>query len=80
MNERVMMASKFKEQCLSVLDQVARTKVPVTVTKHGRAVARVVPMEERAHRSTDRSVTLLAEEDELYFATAELWEADRPPS
>lgn len=44
------------------------------MTKHGTPVARLVPMGEPA--STDRSVTLVAEDDELYFSTGESWNAD----
>ncbi|MGH8999528.1 MAG: type II toxin-antitoxin system Phd/YefM family antitoxin [Acidimicrobiia bacterium] len=79
MEPRVMMASQFKQQCLAVLDQVQRTGVAVVVTKHGRPVARLVPVEERrSGRSTMGSVELLADEDERYFSTGESWEASGP--
>ena len=71
------MASKFKEQCLALLDQVDRQKARFVVTKHGRPVARLVPLEpEIGRRDTDGSVRLLADRDELYFSTGESWEAD----
>jgi antitoxin (DNA-binding transcriptional repressor) of toxin-antitoxin stability system len=34
-------ASKFKEQCLSLLDNLAPEGL--VITKHGKAVARVIP-------------------------------------
>ncbi len=71
-----MMASRFKAECLAVLDQVDRLKISVTVTKHGRPVARVVPLESSASRLTVGSVRLVAEEDEAYYATGERWDAD----
>lgn len=37
-----MAAGKFKNQCLAVMDTVQRTGEPVLITKHGRAVAKVV--------------------------------------
>jgi prevent-host-death family protein len=40
--ERTIMASRFKERCLALLDQVATTKMTIVVTKHGRPLARVV--------------------------------------
>lgn len=43
--EKTIPAGKFKSGCLAILDQVARTKRSVVVTKHGRPVARVVPLE-----------------------------------
>ena len=36
-------AAKFKEQCLSILDRLGPEGV--VVTKHGKAVARVLPMD-----------------------------------
>jgi prevent-host-death family protein len=39
-------AGEFKAKCLALLDQVAATRQEIVVTKRGRAVARVVPIEE----------------------------------
>lgn len=39
-------ASKFKAECLALLDRVARTGEPIVVTKRGRPVAKVVPIED----------------------------------
>ena len=69
-----MQASTFKARCLSVLDQVAATHREVVITKHGRAIARVVPMEPAP--TTMGSVTLLADDDESFFSTGELWDAE----
>ncbi len=41
---RTMGAGKVKIQFLGILDQVADTREPVTVTKNGRPVARILPM------------------------------------
>ena len=35
--------SKFKTNCTAIVDQVAATGQPVTITRHGKAVAEVVP-------------------------------------
>lgn len=37
-------AAKFKEQCLSILDRLGPDGI--VVTKHGRPVARVLPVQE----------------------------------
>jgi prevent-host-death family protein len=77
MTERTIMASAFKEQCLAVLDQVALDHIPVVVTKRGRPVARLVPIDAGpTGRSTMGSVRLIAEDDEAYFSTGERWEAE----
>ena len=35
--------SEFKAKCLSLLDQVQKTKKPILVTRFGKPVAEVVP-------------------------------------
>ena len=35
--------SEFKAKCLSLLDQVQKTKTPIRVTRFGEAVAEVIP-------------------------------------
>ena len=37
-------ATEFKARCLELLDQVQATGEPITVTKRGRPVARLVPV------------------------------------
>ncbi|HXJ40298.1 MAG TPA: type II toxin-antitoxin system prevent-host-death family antitoxin [Bryobacteraceae bacterium] len=38
-------AAEFKAKCLQLLDAVAKQGTSLTITKHGRPVARVVPIE-----------------------------------
>jgi prevent-host-death family protein len=76
--ERVIMASRFKERCLALLDLVAKTKEPVVITKHGKPVAKPVPIDQPGPSSTMGSVRLLDDEDEAYFSTGEAWSADGP--
>ncbi len=40
---RTMKASEFKAKCLAVMDEVAATGEPVTITKNGKPVATLVP-------------------------------------
>jgi prevent-host-death family protein len=74
--DRTMMASRFKAECLAVLDQIERMRISVTITKHGRPIARVVPLGDE-HPSTMGSVRLVAEEDAAYYSTGEGWDVDR---
>jgi len=41
-------AAEFKARCLELMDRVRETGVEYVVTKHGRPVARLVPVRERA--------------------------------
>jgi prevent-host-death family protein len=45
---KTMNASEFKAKCLAILDEVAETGEVLTVLKHGRPVAQVVPAAPRA--------------------------------
>jgi prevent-host-death family protein len=40
---REVAISEFKAKCLSLLDQVNKTKTPLRVTRRGKAVAEVFP-------------------------------------
>jgi prevent-host-death family protein len=46
--EATMPAGEFKARCLQIMETVARTRRPVTITKRGRAIARLVPVETEA--------------------------------
>lgn len=69
-------ASQFKARCLALLDEVAESGAELVVTKRGRPVARVVPVDEAA--SLRGSVEQLVDDDEL-IAPLELdWDAAAP--
>ena len=40
-----MPAGEFKSRCLKVMDQVRATRQPVVITKRGRPVAKLVPLD-----------------------------------
>lgn len=50
-NARQLGASEFKTRCLGILDEIAETGVPVTITKHGKPIAEVVPIRSKARKS-----------------------------
>lgn len=37
-------AAKFKAKCLALLDDVAQSHDPLIVTKHGKPVAKIIPV------------------------------------
>lgn len=41
-------AAEFKAKCLKLLDEVAITHQPLVITKRGKPVARIVPIEDEA--------------------------------
>jgi len=40
-------AGEFKARCLKLMDEVARTHEPLVITKRGRPVAKMVPLEDQ---------------------------------
>jgi prevent-host-death family protein len=76
MAPRSVNASEFKAKCLALLDEVAETRQTIVVTKRGRPVARVVPVEEP--RSLIGSVTFLVSDEELIKPLDLDWEPKLP--
>ena len=70
-----MKASEFKARCLAVLDQVSETGRELTITKHGKPVARVVPLQEAP--TLRGSVEYLVSDEELVAPLEAPWAAER---
>ncbi|MHB8295233.1 MAG: type II toxin-antitoxin system Phd/YefM family antitoxin [Acidimicrobiales bacterium] len=66
--------STLKAKALSIVEEVARTGDAVVITKRGKAVARLVPIE--APPCLLGSVTYHVDEDRLLAPTGEAWEAE----
>lgn len=69
-------AGQFKAQCLSLLERVRQSRRPIIVTKHGRPVAKVVPL--RAERRpilgfSKGTVRILGD---IVASTGEHWDVD----
>jgi prevent-host-death family protein len=45
--DRELPAGEFKTTCLKLMDEVAQDRRTVTVTKHGKPVARLVPIKDQ---------------------------------
>jgi len=67
-------AGRFKDQCLRMLDEVARTRSAVVITKRGRPVAKLVPCDP-APSPRSLSGSVLKESGDPY-GTGEKWDAD----
>jgi prevent-host-death family protein len=68
-------AGEFKQRCLALLDRVAESGVPIVVTKRGRPVARLVPIDVPAETLIG-SIRVLAELDEELYSTGDAWDAE----
>jgi antitoxin (DNA-binding transcriptional repressor) of toxin-antitoxin stability system len=71
---KTLAAGKFKDVCLKTLDEVARTKATVVITKRGRPVAKLVPCGP-PQQGGDLAGSILDEIGDP-FGTGETWDAD----
>jgi prevent-host-death family protein len=71
---RSIPAARFKAQCLKLLDEVSQTGETIVVTKRGKPVAKVEPVEEPP--SLKGSVTYLVSDEELIAPIDEVWNAE----
>ena len=71
---RTIPAGKFKARCLALLDEVEATHQQIVVTKRGRPVARIVPIEDTDPPSLLGSVL---EQHDLLAPIGEPWDAPR---
>jgi len=53
---RTMPAGEFKAKCLAVMDEVQASGEPVIVTKRGRPVARLMPLEDQKRKESPEAI------------------------
>lgn len=68
-------ASDFKATCLALLDDVADHRAEYVITKRGRPVARLVPIDQPA--SIHGSVRILTKDESDLLSTGETWSAEQ---
>lgn len=71
---RQMPAGQFKAQCLALLDEVNATGKPLIITKRGKPVARLVPVQKPKRRSLVGSILY---QGDLISPIDVAWEADQ---
>ncbi len=78
MAKSVIPAGQFKAQCLQLMDLVQEKHVSITITKHGKPVARLVAIEEDTPQSFFGCLkgTVVVKGD-IVAPVDESWEADQ---
>ena len=69
-------ATEFKAKCLAYLDQVEQTHASITLTKHGRAVAKLVPIDDAEPAVLGRLAGTVHIQGDIVGSLGERWEAD----
>lgn len=70
-------AAEFRNRCLALLDEVRRTSRPLTVTRHGRPVVRIVPCTPEAADGDNPLRGSVEFEDDLITPVSTSWKAAR---
>lgn len=71
---KTIAAGKFKDVCLKTIDEVARTRTSVIITKRGKPLAKLVPYT-TAPSTRDLAGSVVRESGDPY-STGEGWDAD----
>jgi prevent-host-death family protein len=70
-------AGKFKAHCLAILDEVAEKRERITVSKHGKPVAQVIPCpDSKADWTNPLKKSVVLEKDIISPVDTD-WDADR---
>lgn len=72
----VIAAGKFKAVCLQLMEQVQQSREEVIITKRGRPVAKLVPVDSAAPPLFGFMEGGVMIEDDIVQPTQEAWEAD----
>lgn len=78
MKQETIAAGKFKATCLGLLDEVQRERKEIVITKRGKPVARIVPIEAKKIPNLfgrmKGSVEILGD---IISPIGEIWDAER---
>lgn len=76
MQPRSIPAGEFKAQCLRLMDEVQATHRPLLITKHGRPVAKLVPVDDTPVALHGFMAGSVLGHGDLIAGTGEVWDAD----
>jgi len=78
MKSPIIPAGEFKAKCLAMLDEVQVSRIEYVITKRGKPVARLVPLEPTAGEDTSAFGRMKGTMDIIgdIFSTGETWDAD----
>ena len=74
--KQTIAAGEFKAKCLHLLDEVQQSRKEIVITKRGRAVARLLPVEENVPSLFGRMKGTGRILGDIVGPTGEKWEAD----
>lgn len=76
MTDRKIPADEFKTNCLRFVDEVRKTRTPLVITKRGKPVAKLVPVDEKPSPVFGRMKGTVVEHGDIVAPLDEEWTAD----
>jgi len=73
---KTIKASEFKAKCLGFIDEVAETREPIIITKHGKPVGRLVPYHRKPASFFGLHRGVIKSHDDLMDPLDEAWDTD----
>lgn len=70
-------AGEFKARCLQVMEQVRTTCRPIVITKRGKPIARLVPLDEEIPSIIGRMRGTVTIHGDIVGPTGEQWNAQK---
>ena len=75
-NNNYIGAGEFKTHCLKLIDRVNQTKQPITITKHGKPMAKLTPVEDESYSLFGCLNSTIEIKGNIIEGTGEVWEVD----
>ncbi len=69
-------ATEFKAKCLEFLDRVKQTREEIVITKHGKPMAKLVPLPETGKNLFGYLAGTVEIHGDIVGPTGEVWDAD----
>ncbi len=74
--QKTIPAGQFKTHCLALLDEVAQRRKPIVITKRGKPIARLVPVDTSKPKLFGRLRGSMELRGDIVGPLLESWEAD----
>lgn len=75
-NDKTVGAGEFKTHCLKLIDEVNQTKRSIVITKHGKPMAELTPIEEETYSLFGCMENTVEVIEDIVESTGEVWFVD----
>ncbi len=72
---KIIPAGEFKAKCLQIMDEVDEKHISFTITKHGKPVARLIPVDTTTKSSFGCLKNTVSIQDDIIAPIDEEWSA-----